>query len=170
MGTMQGVEAIKLLLGIGRPLVGRLLQYDALAASVREFEIPQDPACPSCAPGCRPLLFDASACAVPASVDSGISVAELKRMRELGEPLRLVDVRTPAEHKSISIGNDLLIPLADLPGRLGEIPKDVPVVLYCLSGVRSAKAVELLASVGVASARSLRGGILAWKAVYEEGA
>jgi rhodanese-related sulfurtransferase len=60
--------------------------------------------------------------------------------------------------------------LADLPGRLGEIPKDVPVVLYCLSGVRSAKAVELLASVGVASARSLRGGILAWKAVYEEGA
>jgi len=170
MGTMQGVEAIKLLLGIGRPLVGRLLQYDALAASVREFEIARDPACPGCAPGCRPTLSDASACAVPALVDSGISVAELERMRALGEPVHLVDVRNPGEHKSVSIGNDFLIPLVDLPGRLGEIPRDVPVVLYCLSGVRSAKAVELLASVGITSARSLRGGILAWKAMYGEGA
>lgn len=166
MGTMQGVEAIKLLLGIGRPLVGRLLQYDALAASVREFDIARDPDCPACAPGRRPSLSDAAVCAAPAPL--GISVAELARIRKLGEPLYLVDVRSSVEHELASIGNDFLIPLVDLQRRIGEIPGDVPVVLYCLSGARSAKAVELLAGAGITSVRSLTGGMLAWKAMHAE--
>jgi len=168
MGAMQGVEAIKLLLGIGSPLVGRLLQYDGLAASVREFELARDPDCPACGAGRRPTSSDAALCESFTASAREIGAAELASMKKRGTPFRLIDVRSLAEHEAASIGGDCVLPLPELPARIGEIPRDVPVVAYCLSGARSSKAVEMLVAAGLDSVRSLRGGILAWKAMAEE--
>ncbi|GAB3586509.1 molybdopterin-synthase adenylyltransferase MoeB [Calidifontibacter terrae] len=157
VGTAQALEAIKLLTGIGEPLIGRLAVFDALGFGWSEVPVRRDPQCPTCAEGAAPLLEDApAACAV-----SEASPAEVASALREGSIL-LIDVRTQQEREIARIEGAEWVPLDDL--RAGAtVATDRPVVVMCRSGMRSAAAVNLLAERGIA-ARSMRGGILAWAA------
>ncbi len=169
VGLIQATEALKLVLGKGEPLVGRLLLVDALAMRFREVKVRKSPDCPVC--GERPTvtgLIDYQAfCGVrgqeareEAAVEE-ITVEELARRRAAGEAPPLLDVREPHEVRICSIGGTL-IPLGQLPGRVGELDPAKELVVYCRSGARSARAVALLREAGFRQARNLAGGILAW--------
>jgi adenylyltransferase/sulfurtransferase len=177
IGTIQATEAIKLILGVGEPLVGRFLIYDALRMRFRELKLRRDPECPVCGDrptvrelidyeqfcGVRPAAEPAAAAAAPA--EDEVTVEELKRAQDDRAPLFLLDVREPQEFQICRIPGSTLIPLGDLPRRLSEIPSGPgapPIVVHCKSGVRSAKAVRFLRERGYADSRNLVGGILAW--------
>jgi adenylyltransferase/sulfurtransferase len=177
IGTIQATEAIKLILGVGEPLVGRFLIYDALRMRFRELKLRRDPECPVCGDrptvrelidyeqfcGVRPAAEPAAAAAAPA--EDEVTVEELKRAQDDRAPLFLLDVREPQEFQICRIPGSTLIPLGDLPRRLNEIPSGPgapPIVVHCKSGVRSAKAVRFLRERGYADSRNLVGGILAW--------
>ncbi|HQR65992.1 MAG TPA: molybdopterin-synthase adenylyltransferase MoeB [Thermoanaerobaculia bacterium] len=168
VGSLQATEAIKILLGIGRSLAGRLVLYDALDLSFREVRLRRDPACPLC--GENPTItglgeYD-ELCGLAAAEDapegSGISASVLKEWLDRGENVRILDVREPREAEICSIAGARLIPLASLPERLHEIDPAATVVVYCRSGARSARAVSLLRSAGLTRTYNLNGGILAW--------
>lgn len=174
VGTMQATEAIKLILGIGSPLIGRLLMYDALAMRFRELRVPRDPDCPIC--GDHPKISDLSDYDYPNLCLTGetptqngdgsmgipeISVKELARMREEGVPHTLIDVREPGEYEGANIGGTL-IPLGQLRDRMDEIPAEGDVVIHCRSGGRSGQAVAMLMAAGRSNVRNLAGGIHAW--------
>jgi adenylyltransferase/sulfurtransferase len=162
IGTVQATEAIKLLTGIGEPLVGRLLLYDALRLRFREVVLPRDPDCPVCGdrPTIRDLVAYDRACA---SVEENrdLSTDQLRDWRQARKPHTLIDVREPFEHARSRIEGAVLIPLGVLEDRLAEIPKDLPVVAHCQSGSRSARAAEILRRHGY-QAYNLIGGIRAW--------
>lgn len=176
VGTIQATEAIKLALGAGRTLVGRLLLYDAWTMRFRELKLQRDPECPVC--GDHPTvtkLIDyeqfcgvpkpgaAHAAALPAELEA--SVEELKSRIDAGAPTYILDVREPQEYQICRIPGSTLIPLGELPNRLGELPGPSDgreIIVHCKSGVRSAKAVRLLRERGFGRSRNLRGGILAW--------
>jgi sulfur-carrier protein adenylyltransferase/sulfurtransferase len=167
VGALQATEALKLLLGIGRSLAGRLLLYDALALSFREIVLPRDPACPLC--GERPSITDLvdydALCGAGAPVlpeGAEMTPMEVQAWRERGEPFQLLDVREPAEAAVAAIAGSILVPLGSLPARLHEVDGSRPVVVYCRSGVRSARAVALLRGSGLSRTYNLAGGILAW--------
>jgi adenylyltransferase/sulfurtransferase len=168
IGVIQATEAIKLVLGRGEPLVGRLLLVDALSMRFRELRLQRDPECPACGER-RTLtrLADYEAfCGLRGAEAPGpevpeISVEELKRRRDAGEDLVLVDVREPHEVQICSLGGRL-IPLDDLPGRLHELDSSRDIVVHCRSGPRSARAVAFLRKAGFRNVRNLAGGILAW--------
>jgi adenylyltransferase/sulfurtransferase len=167
VGALQATEALKLLLGIGRSLAGRLLLYDALALSFREIAVPRDPACPLC--GDRPSITDLvdydALCGAGAPVlpeGAEMSPADVRGWQERGESFQLLDVREPAEAALASIAGSVLVPLGSLPARLHEVDRSRPVVVYCRSGVRSARAVALLRGAGLSRTYNLAGGILAW--------
>jgi sulfur-carrier protein adenylyltransferase/sulfurtransferase len=172
IGTVQATEAIKLITGIGEPLVGRLLLYDALRMRVREIALPRDPACPVCGetPSIRELVAYDQECAGPgapvgraqSAAKQSMTVEELRRWRREGKPHLLLDVREPSEHAVNRIDGALLIPLRQLPTKLGTIPRDQPVVVHCKSGGRSAIAVAILKVAGY-DAHNLSGGIQAWE-------
>ncbi len=174
IGTIQAAEAIKLIVGIGRPLVGRLLLYDALSMRIREIALPRDPACPVCgdAPTIRELTAEAgAACAPGPAVGAGsigggqdMTATEYQRWRTEGASHFLLDVREPFEHERERIDGGVLIPLGELAGRFDELPTDRPIVVYCHSGARSAHAAAMLRSKGF-EAHNLEGGILAWAQV-----
>ena len=170
IGVMQGVEVIKLLLGIGEPLIGRLLVYDALGARVRELKLRRDPACALC--GERRSIFALvdydSFCglkpheqAVAMAQQAELTVRELQPKLAGGEVL-LVDVREPHEARIAVIEGAKLIPLGSLSERAGELDREAEIVLYCHHGVRSLRALEMLRGAGFTRLRSLRGGIDAW--------
>lgn len=176
LGSMQAMEALKLLLGLGEPLAGRVLHYDALTARTREISLRKDPACALCGP--NPSIHALSdidpACGCPlgprasepAPVVPEVSCTELRAMLAAGWDGLLVDVREPSEHEAGHIGGSRLIPL----GRLAEACEALreasetgkEIILHCQSGKRSAKGVLLLHQAGIDSARHLRGGWLAW--------
>ena len=160
IGTIQATETIKLLTGIGEPLVGRLVLYDALRMRLREIALPRDPDCPVCgdAPSIRELVAYDQECAAT----DQMTVDELARWRDEGKPHLLVDVREPSEHAINRIDGSILIPLRQLPGQLGSIPKSQPIVVHCKSGGRSAIAVAILKVAGY-DAHNLSGGIQAWE-------
>ena len=162
VGTIQAAEAIKLLAGIGEPLVGRLLLFDALRMSFRRITLPRDPGCPVCgdAPAIRTLRRYDLTC--NPGGPSAMTVDELRQWREHGTPHTLIDVREPSEHAMSRIDGAILIPLATLPGQLELVPDDRPVVVHCKSGARSAHAVAFLQSKGY-DAHNLVGGIDAWQ-------
>ena len=169
IGSLQATEAIKILLGVGRSLAGRLVLYDALDLSFRELKLKPDPACPLCGenPTITGLVDYDELCGLVRGEDaahegSEISVAVLKEWLDRGENVRILDVREPPETEICSIAGARLIPLASLPERLGEIEPEVPLVVYCHVGVRSAHAVRFLRSAGLARTYNLKGGILAW--------
>jgi sulfur-carrier protein adenylyltransferase/sulfurtransferase len=161
IGTIQATEAIKLVTGIGEPLVGRLLLYDALRMRFREISLPRDEACPVCGetPSIRELIDVGQACESVAGDE--LTAEDLRRWREEGRPHALIDVREAYEHAMARIDGAELIPLAELPRQIARVPKDLPVVVHCHSGVRSASAVAMLRRHGI-DARNLIGGILAW--------
>jgi sulfur-carrier protein adenylyltransferase/sulfurtransferase len=173
IGTIQATESIKLMLGAGATLVGRLLLYDAWAMRFRELKLRRDPACPAC--GDRPTikqLIDyeefcgvkpaAAAAAGPAVPET--TVEELKARIDAQAPIYILDVREPHEYQIARIPGSTLIPLGQLGARAGELPPASAgreIIVHCKSGVRSAKAVTLLKEQGI-EAKNLKGGILAW--------
>ena len=170
IGTIQATEAIKLILGIGDPLVGRLLVYDALKMRFRELKLQRDPACPVCGnnPKITALHEYEHSCAPggdsarDAAAVGETTVRELKARIDAGRAPVILDVREPSEVTICRLPGSLLIPLGELPRRLGELDRDAEVVVHCKSGMRSAKAVALLRQKGFTRASNLTGGILQW--------
>jgi adenylyltransferase/sulfurtransferase len=177
IGTIQATEALKLVLGIGESLVGRLLTYDALRLRFEELRIPRDPACPVCGvnPTIRAPIDYEQFCGVPPadSPESGtpeprsapdfhISPVELKARWDHGDRPFLLDVREPVEFELVRLPDATLIPLGDLVARQDELDPDIEIIVYCHHGVRSMRAVAYLRNAGFTGARNLRGGIDAW--------
>src|SRR4249920_815922 len=169
VGLIQATEAIKLILGAGQPLIGRLLLIDALGMKFRELKLRKNPDCPAC--GKRPTitkLIDYNEfCGIRGEekpVETGIpemQVEELKRRLDAGDDLFVLDVREPHEYQICNIGGHL-IPLGDLPKRVNELDSSREIVAHCRSGVRSGKAVDFLRQAGFKKVHNLAGGILAW--------
>ena len=174
VGSIQAMETVKLLLGIGDTLVGRLLMFDALKMRFRELRLRRDPACPVCGdhPRIRELIDYERFCGISQPDEESpmadevpeITATELKERLDRGDNLTIIDVREPNEWE---IGNleehgARLIPLAELPERLDEIDKQDDLVLQCRSGARSARALQFLRGQGYSRLHNLRGGILAW--------
>jgi molybdopterin/thiamine biosynthesis adenylyltransferase/rhodanese-related sulfurtransferase len=167
IGTIQATEAIKLILGVGEPLVGRFLIYDALRMRFRELKLSRDPDCPVCGrnPRIRELQPYEQACHPAQAEMKGLgdmSAVELKSRMDAGNPPTVVDVREPHEFRICRIPGAILIPLGELASRTGELDPASEIVLQCRSGARSARAVALLRDRGFGRARNLAGGILAW--------
>ena len=174
IGMIQATEAIKLITGIGEPLVGRLLLYDAVRMRFREIALPRDPACPVC--GDRPAITRAR------RLRSGVRACtrgpDLRERhdrrgtrssgRRTGRPHVLVDVREPSEHAAGAIDGAVLIPLGQLASRVDELPPGPPIVVYCQSGGRSARAVAMLRELG-REAHNLVGGIRRLESVVKPG-
>jgi adenylyltransferase/sulfurtransferase len=172
IGTIQATEAIKLLLGIGSSLVGRLLLYNALDMSFETIKLKKNPNCKVC--GAHPEvtgLIDYDAfCGVPgfdhdegsAGKNWDISASDLARRLKIGEKLRLIDVREPHELAISSLPEEENFPLGQLAGRLSELDSAQELVLFCKTGVRSTRALELLVSAGFKKVKNLHGGINAW--------
>jgi sulfur-carrier protein adenylyltransferase/sulfurtransferase len=171
IGVIQATEAVKLILGIGEPLIGRFLIYDALRMRFRELKLRKDPDCPVCGthPTVKALIDYEQFCGItPAAPEAAVNNAteitsvELKQRIDRGEKLRIVDVREPNEYQINRIPGSELIPLGDVPKRYGELNPEQEVILHCKSGVRSAKAADFLRSVGFKRVLNLKGGILDW--------
>jgi adenylyltransferase/sulfurtransferase len=174
IGTIQATETLKLLLGGGSPLIGRLLLYDAWNMRFRELKLRRDPECPVCGdtPTIRELIDYEQFCGVapaahaaPAGSDEEATVEELKGKMDDGRGLFLLDVREPNEYQICRIPGAVLIPLGQLLNRLDELPAPDDtreLIVHCKMGARSAKAVRQLHERGYARARNLKGGILAW--------
>jgi len=172
IGVIQATEAVKLILGIGEPLIGRFLIYDALRMRFRELKLRKDPDCPVCGthPSVTELIDYEQFCGItpaapePVAVNNAteITSVELKQRLDRGEKPRIIDVREPNEYQINRIPGSALIPLGDVPKRYGELNPDEELVVHCKSGVRSAKAADFLRSVGFKRVLNLKGGILDW--------
>lgn len=164
VGAMQANEAVKLLLGIGEPLVGRLVHFDALSFRFREIKLRRDPACALC--GERPTLTAlediAFACETPSPSLPEIDVRQLRARLADGPPFVLLDVRETSEHEIARLPGAVLIPLGELPARVGELDPSAETIVHCKAGGRSAKALRLLLDAGFAKACHVQGGINAW--------
>ncbi len=169
VGVMQATEAVKLILGKGEPLVGRLLLVDALGMRFRELKLRKDPACPVCGPNptVTELVDYEAFCGVrgeEAPAAAGVPEVDaeaLKREIDAGEDVFILDVREPHEYQICNLGGHL-IPLGDLPRRVHELDSSRQIVAHCHIGVRSARAVEFLRRAGFRKVRNLAGGIRAW--------
>ena len=173
IGVIQATETVKLILGTGRPLIGRLLLYDALDMTFRELKVRKSPKCPICGPNptITALIDYQEFCGVrgqepaaPAASDPAAEVtpAEYQARRGAGDGAFLLDVRNPVEIEICRIAGSTVIPLPELPARLAEVPRDRPIVVHCKSGARSAQAATLLREAGFAPVANMTGGILRW--------
>lgn len=171
IGVVQATEVVKLILGSGEPLKGRLMLYDALAMRFRELRLRRNPECPSgkCSK-INGLIDYQQFCGMPhqeapaaAPVTSGdIDPVEVKAMIDRGDNFVLIDVREPHEYAIAKIPYAKLIPLGEVPKRLAELNKADDIVMHCKSGARSAKACNILREAGFQRVRNMKGGILAW--------
>jgi adenylyltransferase/sulfurtransferase len=171
LGTIQATETIKLLLGIGEPLVGRLLLVDALAMSFRTLQIRKDPECPVCGenPTIHELIDYEIFCGIEPAGNGGavegleeVSVHELEVALDQGDDATVLDVREPHEWDICHIEGAQLLPLSELPARMHELDPARPYFVHCKTGVRSAKAIGLLQQAGFTRLKNVRGGIKAW--------
>ena len=172
VGVIQAIEAIKLIMGIGEPLIGRLLHFDALKLKFREFKLRKDPKCPVCSenPTITELIDYEQFCGIPQAKAAEaeetmvptITAVELKAKQVRGDRFVLVDVREPFEFDICSIPGARLIPLGELAARMSELDSADEIVLQCKSGVRSARALKLLQEAGFGKLWNVEGGILAW--------
>lgn len=171
VGTLQATETLKLLLGVGEPLIGRLLLYDALSMTFDEVKLRKNPQCVICGPNptVRELIDYEAFCGVPGHDREtptasawDMAPTDLASRLRAGEPLRLIDVREPHEWEIAHLPGAQRIPLGDLPAHLHELNSAETIVLYCKSGVRSMRAVELLHGAGFRRLWNLRGGLNAW--------
>ena len=172
IGLVQATETVKLILGIGQTLVGRLMLYDALGMKFREMKLRRDPECPVCGdnPTVKALIDYVEFCGVPHAegpaeavvVASDIDPVEVKAKQDRGDKFTLLDVREPHEFQICRIPGSILIPLGELPKRYAELDKNGELVVHCKMGGRSAKAVDFLKQNGFKQARNMTGGILAW--------
>jgi molybdopterin/thiamine biosynthesis adenylyltransferase/rhodanese-related sulfurtransferase len=180
IGTIQATEALKLILGIGDPLIGRFLVYDALKMRFRELKLPKDPDCPVC--GANPSITELHESTTWCSTKKGdsplfsqikgtaceMTVGELKARIDGGRPPVIIDVREAPEAAICSIPGARLIPLGELPRRLNELDPADEIVVHCKSGARSARAVAVLHEKGFPRAINLAGGILRWIADIDQ--
>jgi adenylyltransferase/sulfurtransferase len=173
IGSIQTTEAIKVLTGVGDPLIGSLIIYDALEMSFKKMKVRKDPKCPLCGdnPTQTELLPDYDAfCGVLSDAaevavkDSTISVTDLAAKITAKEDFYLVDVREPSEFEIVRIPGSHLIPKQGfLDGTvLASLPQDKPIILHCKSGVRSAECLAILKSAGFSGAAHVAGGVIAW--------
>jgi sulfur-carrier protein adenylyltransferase/sulfurtransferase len=171
IGIIQATETIKLLLGTGEPLIGRLLLYDALAMRFRELKLRKNPTCVICSPAAtqKGLIDYPAFCGIPsadaAASDGGlpeITPEELRDELAGADPPMLVDVREPNEWDIVHLPNAHLIPKGQLPDRLNELTAARRLVVYCRTGGRSSQATRLLLDLGFSNVRNLTGGITAW--------
>jgi adenylyltransferase/sulfurtransferase len=175
IGSIQALETIKWIIGAGDSLIGRLLLFDALKLRFRELRLRKDPACPICGenPTIRELIDYEAFCGIgaePTYAGPEITAEELRReMQEKGPELVLIDVREPHEWEIAHIEGARLIPLGQLPERLGELDGHAEIVTHCHHGARSMKALQLLKGAGFSRVRSLAGGIDAWAERIEVG-
>ena len=158
IGCIQATEAVKMLLGNGAPLIGRLLLYDALQMQFQEFKVRRNPKCPMC--GENPTITKLIDYEQDAQTDT--TVDELKRRLDSGEKLFILDVRNPEEYQICRIPGSTLIPLPQLPQRFNELDRDQEMIIHCKSGMRSLKAQQFLRGQGFNNTKNLKGGILAW--------
>jgi adenylyltransferase/sulfurtransferase len=172
IGAIQVTEAIKLLTGIGEPLVGRLTVYDALEMTYRTIKVRKDPNCALCGENptitglidyddfCGAVSDEASA----AVVGSTITSPELKGWLDAGKSIDLIDVREPAEYEIVRIPGSRLVPKGDIlsGAALSSLPQDRQIVLYCKSGVRSAEALAAVKAAGFKDAVHVQGGVVSW--------
>ena len=172
IGVLQAIEAIKLIMGIGESLMGRLVHFDALKLKFREFKLRRDPKCPVC--GDHPTITDLvdyeQFCGIPQAhaaekeeaLVPTLGALELKAKFERGDKFVLLDVREDFERDICRIEGSRFIPLGQLPSRMSELDSADEIVLQCKSGVRSARALKLLSEAGFGKLLNLEGGILAW--------
>jgi sulfur-carrier protein adenylyltransferase/sulfurtransferase len=169
VGVIQATETIKLILGKGTPLIGRLLLVDALDMKFRELKLRKNPDCPACGTHrtITKLIDYNEFCGIrgeESTVDLNVpemQVEELKQKLDAGDDIFVLDVREPHEYQICNIGGHL-IPLGELPKRVNELDSSREIVAHCRSGMRSAKAVDFLKQAGFKKVRNLAGGILAW--------
>ncbi len=174
VGLIQATETVKLILGIGEPLIGRLVLYDALAMRFRELKLRRNPECPVCGdhPTITKLIDYQEFCGIPnqphqeattqGNMEGDIEPTEVKAKLDRGDRFVLIDVREPHEYQICNIPQAKLIPLGDLPKRVNELNSADEIVAHCKSGMRSAKAVDFLKQAGFKKVRNMKGGILAW--------
>jgi adenylyltransferase/sulfurtransferase len=172
IGCIQATEAVKLILGKGEPLIGRLILYDALAMTFREFKVRRNPRCPMCGdhPSITKLIDYEQFCGMrgqeaPVPAAGGLAettVDELKARLDRGDKPFILDVRNPEEFQICRIPGSTLLPLPELPRRFGELERQREMVVHCKSGVRSQKAIAFLRQQGFTKLSNLKGGILAW--------
>jgi sulfur-carrier protein adenylyltransferase/sulfurtransferase len=176
IGLIQATEAVKLILGIGEPLVGRLLLFDALGMRFRELKLRKNPDCPICGDHrtITKLIDYHQFCGVPQQTpqetpkqeakvtESEIEVTEVKEKLDRGDDFVLIDVREPHEYQICNIPASKLIPLGEVGKRLGELDPEADIVIHCKSGMRSARACGILKAAGFKHVRNMKGGILAW--------
>ncbi len=179
VGCIQATEAVKLILGQGEPLIGRLLLYDALRMRFQEFKIRRNPKCPLCGdqPTITKLIDYEQFCGVrgqeapaPAAADATeTTVEELKARLDRGDKVFILDVRNPEEYAICQIPGSVLLPLPQLGQRFGELDKNREMVVHCKSGMRSARAIAFLRQQGFTKLKNLKGGILAWADKIDRG-
>ncbi|MEM1945904.1 MAG: molybdopterin-synthase adenylyltransferase MoeB [Candidatus Caldarchaeum sp.] len=167
IGALQAMETIKVILGIGQPLIGRLLLFDGLHMSFTELRLRKDPSCKVCGPNptVRELIDYEAFCGItPSQADRSMHITpeELNEKIERGEKVFLLDVREPVEYEICHIENAVLIPLSKLPEHVNKLSLTDEIVAYCHTGVRSSMAVKLLRDLGFTRVRNLAGGIDAW--------
>ena len=167
VGTLQATETLKLILGLGDPLIGRLLHFDALKMNFRQFNLQRDPACPVCgdSPSITAPIDYEQFCQgerAPSPNDAEIDVHALRRKMAEGNSWILLDVREPFEFEVAHVEGAHLIPLGQLSGRLAELDRKKEILVMCHSGMRSQQAAEFLRAAGFAKVASVAGGIDAW--------
>jgi len=169
IGVIQATEAVKLILGSGSPLIGRLLLYDALAMTFQEFKVRRNPKCPLCGdqPTITKLIDYDQFCGIrgePPALAGGAetTVEELKARLDRNDAPFILDVRNPEEYQICRLPGSVLIPLPELPQRVHELDSAREMVVHCKSGLRSAKAVQFLSQLGFKKIKNLKGGIMAW--------
>jgi len=176
IGTLQATEAIKLIVGIGKPLIGRMILYDALDMTFDSIKLRRNPNCPVCGdhPTITKLIDYEDFCGVPAHDRStfkeanaqmqirSITVHDLQARLDAGMPVTLLDVREPHEVEISNIAGSVLIPKAQVVARQNEIPRDHEVVVYCKTGIRSRDAILRLQDQGFTNLVNLAGGVNAW--------
>ena len=172
IGTIQACETIKLILGGGAPLIGRLLLFDAWKMRFREMKLNKDPDCPVCGknPTITSLMDYETFCGVKPAGSSApadeITATELKRLMDLGRDIQLIDVREPHEHAIARIPGSKLVPLGEIVARATELDATRETIIHCKTGNRSARAIVALRAAGFQGRlRNLRGGITAWSEV-----
>ena len=172
IGVIQATEAIKIIMGKGRPLIGRLMLYDALEMKFRELKIRKDPACPVCSanPTITELQDYQYFCGIAPQSEDGevreplasITSKQLKEKLDNKEKVTLLDVRTPEEWQITHLPNAKHIPLDDIVSRVNELDSSDNIVVYCHHGMRSARAIGFLQKMGFSKLQNLAGGIDAW--------
>lgn len=165
VGTMQALEVIKLITGIGTPLLGKLLHVDTLGLRFRTFTLRRDPACPVCGETptiTEPINYTGFCGMNPPPEVPTLTVHDLHSLRQQGQPHYLLDVREPDEYATAHITGSTLIPLGEVTARAAEIPRDAQVLVHCKLGGRSARAVAALRDLGYENVWNIAGGITAW--------